>query len=102
MHIVHVHIHIKPEYVDLFRVATLENARNSIQEAGIVRFDVLQLGDDPTRFILVEVYRSAEDQLKHRETRHYLTWRDTVADMMVEPRQGVRYVNLFPADEDWG
>jgi len=102
MHIVHVHIHVKPEYVDLFRAATLENARNSIQEAGIVRFDVLQLGDDPTRFILVEVYRSAEDQLKHRETRHYLTWRDTVADMMVEPRQGVRYINLFPADEDWG
>lgn len=96
-----VNIHVKPEFVEAFKAASLENARNSIQEAGILRFDVLQQNDDPTRFALYEVYRSEDDPPKHRETAHYLTWRDTVQDMMVEPRGVIRYTNLFPADADW-
>lgn len=102
MHIVLVHVHVKPEAVDAFKAASLENARNSIQEAGIVRFDVLQQADVPTRFVLVEVYRSAEDPPRHKETPHYQVWRDTVDAMMVEPRVGVKYTNLFPCEEGWG
>lgn len=96
MHIVHVHIHVKPEVVEEFKTATLENAQNSIQEAGVLRFDVLQQADDPTRFVLVEVYKTPDDQLRHRDTRHYQVWRDSVADMMAEPRQGIKYLNLTP------
>ena len=101
MLVVLVHCHIKPEYIDAFHAASLDNARNSVQEAGIVRFDVIQQDDDPTRFVLVEIYRTAEDPAKHKETQHYLTWRDTVANMFVEPRVGVRYHNLFPDDSAW-
>lgn len=101
MHIVLVHIHVKANALEAFKTATHANASNSIQEAGVVRFDFLQQAEDPTRFTLVEVYRSPEDQLKHRETSHYLTWRDAVADMMEEPRQGIRYGNLFPEDAGW-
>jgi autoinducer 2-degrading protein len=101
MFIVHVHVHVKPESVDAFRRATLENARNSVQEAGIARFDVIQQLDDPTRFVLVEVYRTPEDPASHKETAHYETWRDTVADMMAEPRSGVKYANVFPDDQGW-
>lgn len=96
MHIVLVHIHVKSEIVEEFKAATLENAANSIQEAGVLRFDVLQQGDDPTRFVLVEVYKTPDDQLRHRDTRHYQVWRDHVADMMAEPRQGIKYLNLTP------
>ena len=101
MLIVHVHVHVKPESVDAFKSATTDNARNSVREPGIARFDVVQQSDDPTRFVLVEVYRTAEASAAHKETAHYQTWRDTVADMMAEPRTSVKYANTFPADEGW-
>ena len=101
MHIVHVHVSVKPEFVEAFKQATLENARKSIQEAGIARFDVIQQTDAPTRFVLVEVYKTAEAAGQHKETPHYKLWRDTVMKMMAEPRQGVRYANIFPQDENW-
>ncbi len=101
MHIVLVSVHVKPEFIEAFKEATLENARNSIQEPGIARFDVIQQVDDPTKFILVEVYKNDEAPARHKETAHYLKWRDTVAEMMAEPRQGVRYRNLFPEDTGW-
>ena len=88
---IHVHVHVKPECVKDFLEATLENARNSIQEPGIAQFDVLQQMDDPTRFLLVEVYRTPEDPGRHKETAHYARWRDRVAEMMAEPRVGVKY-----------
>jgi autoinducer 2-degrading protein len=102
MFIVHVHVHVKPEFVDAFRQATLENARNSVQEPGIARFDVIQQLDDSTRFVLVEVYRTSEDPARHKETAHYQKWRDTVAEMMAEPRHSVKYANVFPDDAGWG
>ena len=102
MFVVHVFVHVKPESVDAFVEATLENARNSVQEPGIARFDVIQQQDDPTRFVLVEVYRTPEDPAKHKETAHYSTWRSTVADMMTEPRSSAKYDNVFPGDEGWG
>lgn len=102
MFIVHVHVHVKPEFVDAFRQATLENARNSVREPGVARFDVVQQSDDPTRFVLVEAYRTAEDAACHKETAHYPVWRDTVADMMAEPRRSVKYDNVFPDDAGWG
>ncbi len=102
MFIVHVHVHVKPESVAAFQEATLENARNSVQEPGIARFDVLQKLDDPTRFVLVEVYRTPEDPARHKETAHYQIWRETVAEMMAEPRHSLKYANLFPNDEGWG
>lgn len=102
MFIVHVHVHVKPDSIDAFREATLENARHSLQEPGIARFDVIQQQDDPTRFVLVEVYRTADDPARHKETPHYARWRDAVADMMAEPRYSVKYTNLFPDDEAWG
>ncbi len=101
MLIVHVHVHVKPEAVEAFKEATIENARNSVQEPGIARFDVIQQNDDPTRFILVEVYRTAGDPARHKETDHYKKWRDTVAEMMAEPRQSVKFTNVFPDDSGW-
>ena len=101
MQIVLVHTHVKPKFVEAFKQATLENASNSVQEAGIARFDVIQQEDDPTRFILVEGYKTAEAPAAHKATAHYARWRDTVAEMMAEPRQGVKYTNLFPNDENW-
>jgi len=101
MNIVLVHVHVKPEFIDPFMQASLENARNSVQEPGIARFDVIQQSDDPTRFVLVEVYRNVEAQGKHKETAHYMTWRDTVMDMMAEPRYGIKYQNLFPDETGW-
>ena len=101
MQIVLVHVHVKPEFTEAFKQATFENASNSVQEAGIARFDMIQQADDPTRFILVEVYKSAEAPAAHKGTPHYAHWRDTVAEMMAEPRQGIKYTNLFPNDEDW-
>jgi quinol monooxygenase YgiN len=95
MLIVHVHVHVKPESVEAFRAATVENARNSIQEPGVARFDVLQQSDDPARFLLIEIYRSADDPARHRETAHYAVWRDTVAEMMAEPRTRVEYTGVF-------
>jgi quinol monooxygenase YgiN len=91
MLIVQVYVHVKPEFVDAFREASLANARQSVQEPGIARFDVLQQADDETRFLLTEVYRTLEDPARHKETAHYQTWRDTVEPMMAEPRRSVRY-----------
>jgi quinol monooxygenase YgiN len=102
MHIVHVFIHVKPESVEDFRRATIENARNSLREPGITRFDVIQQDDDPTRFALVEVYRTADDPPRHRETPHYKAWLAVVADMMAEPRTRVIYHNVYPDDSAWG
>jgi quinol monooxygenase YgiN len=95
MLIVHVHVHVKPEFVEAFRAATVENARLSAKEPGIARFDVVQQQDDPTRFVLVEVYRTADAPAKHKETPHYAKWRDTVAPMMAEPRTSVKYGEVF-------
>jgi autoinducer 2-degrading protein len=102
MLIVHVFVHVKPESVDAFKRATIENARNSVQEPGIARFDVIQQADDPTRFVLVEVYRTDADPGRHKETAHYQTWRDTVAEMMAEPRSSIKYDNIYPEDQGWG
>jgi quinol monooxygenase YgiN len=102
MFIVHVHVHVKPDCADRFRQASLENARNSVQEPGIARFDVLQQSDDATRFLLVEVYRTPEAAAAHKETRHYQMWRDAVAEMMAEPRSSVKYENVFPDETGWG
>jgi autoinducer 2-degrading protein len=101
MNIVHIHVHVKPEFVEAFKQATIENASNSVKETGIARFDVVQQADDPTSFILVEVYKSAEASAAHKETAHYAKWRDTVAEMMAEPRQGIKYSNTFPEDGGW-
>ena len=102
MFIVQVHVHVKPECVDAFRDATVENARQSVREPGIARFDVIQQVDDATRFVLVEVYRTTDDPARHKETAHYRKWRDTVADMMAEPRSSVKYQNVFPDEPGWG
>lgn len=101
MLVVHVHVQVKPECVAAFRDAALANARQSLQEPGIARFDVLQQPDDPARFILVEVYRTPDAPAAHKETAHYATWRDTVAPMMAVPRQSVKLTNLFPPDAAW-
>ena len=101
MLIVHVFVHVKPESVAAFKAATLENARNSVQEPGIARFDVIQQADDPTRFVLVEVYRTADDPARHKETAHYAAWRDAVAEMMATPRTSVKYANVFPGEDGW-
>ena len=101
MLIVHVHVHVKPECVEAFKQATLANARESIKERGIARFDCVQQQDDPTRFVLVEVYRDAQAPGAHKQTRHYETWKDAVAPMMAEPRSSVKYANLFPDNAGW-
>jgi autoinducer 2-degrading protein len=99
MLIVHVHAHVKPEFVEAFRAATIENARNSVKEPGIARFDVLENADDPTRFTLVEIYRTEDATFRHKETAHYAKWRDTVAEMMAEPRTAEKFKNVFPGDD---
>ena len=96
MLIVHVHIRVKPDQVEAFRAACIENSRNSLQEPGIARFDVLQQQDDPTRFLLVEVYRSAEAPAAHKQTAHYQAWTRTVADMMAVPRSSVKFDRVYP------
>lgn len=102
MFIVLVFSHVKPDQVEAFRAATLENARNSVKEPGIARFDVMQQQDDPTHFVLVEVYRTADDPARHKETTHYQKWRDTVAEMITEPRSSIKYTNVFPDEQGWG
>lgn len=101
MLVVHVHVKVKRECVEAFKAATLANARASAQEAGIAAFDVVQQEDDPTRFVLVEAYRSAAAPAAHKETAHYAAWRDAVASMMAEPRTSVKYSNVFPDDVNW-
>jgi (4S)-4-hydroxy-5-phosphonooxypentane-2,3-dione isomerase len=101
MQIVLVHVQVKPDWIEAFKDATRKNASNSVQEPGVARFDVLQQADDPTRFVLVEVYRDEEAPARHKETAHYLAWRDEVVDMMAEPRYGIKYHNLFPDESGW-
>jgi quinol monooxygenase YgiN len=101
LYIIHVQVHVKPDAIEALRAATLANAQASVKEPGILRFDFIQSREDPTRFVLVEVYKHPDDQAAHRETAHYLTWRDAVADLMAEPRSAARYVNVAPADADW-
>jgi (4S)-4-hydroxy-5-phosphonooxypentane-2,3-dione isomerase len=101
MLVVHVHVHVKPEYLEPFTQATLANARQSIREPGLARFDCMQQQDDPTRFVLVEAYRTPEAPAAHKETAHYKAWRDAVAPMMAEPRGSVKFANLFPEDSAW-
>lgn len=101
MLIVHVHVRVKPEFVDAFCEATAENAAASVKEPGIARFDVIRQDGDPTQFVLVEVYRTADDPGRHKETAHYQKWRQAVEPMMAEPRQSVKYSNVWPVDEGW-
>jgi len=101
MLVVHVFVQVKKESIEAFKAATVENARRSVDEAGIARFDVVQQAEDPTRFVLVEVYRDADAPARHKETAHYQKWRDAVADMMVQPRTSVKYTTIFPADAAW-
>jgi autoinducer 2-degrading protein len=101
MLIVHVFVHVKPDTVDAFIEATRENARSSVREPGIVRFDVAQQDDDPTRFLLMEIYRTPDDPARHKETAHYATWRDAVEPMMAEPRRSVKYHEIHPEPSEW-
>ncbi len=101
MLVVHVHVRVKPECVEAFKEATLANARASLKEPGVARVDAVQQQDDPTRFVLVEVYRDANAAAAHKETSHYPVWRDAVAPMMAEPRFSVKFNNLFPDDKNW-
>jgi autoinducer 2-degrading protein len=98
---IHVYVHVKPESIEAFKAATVENARASRLEPGIARFDVFQQQDAPERFELIEVYRTMEATAAHKDTRHYQVWRDTVADMMAEPRRGVKFTPIFPRDAEW-
>jgi (4S)-4-hydroxy-5-phosphonooxypentane-2,3-dione isomerase len=101
MLVVHVHISVKPECVAAFQEATVANARESLKEPGIARFDFAQQTDAPTHFVIVEAYRNAEAPGRHKETRHYQIWRDAVAIMMAEPRVSVKFTSLHPPDENW-
>ena len=101
MLIVHVHVRVKPESIAAFREASIENARNSVQEPGIARFDVIQQQDEATQFLLIEVYRTAEAAAAHKETAHYAKWRDAVAPMMAEPRSSVKFNAVFPDPQNW-
>ena len=101
MLVVHVFVHVRPDQIEAFRGKTLANARASVQEAGVARFDVLQQQDDPARFLLVEVYRTEQATAQHKEMAHYAAWRDAVAGMMAEPRRSVRYDSVYPEDAGW-
>jgi len=101
MLIVNVDVRVNPADVEAFKQATVQNASHSVYEPGVARFDVLQAEEDPTRFLLVEIYRSQEGAAAHKETAHYRLWRDSVAPMMAQPRTSVRFGNVFPPDEDW-
>ena len=99
MLVVHVHVQVKVEYVEAFKQATLANARESLREPGVARFDVVQQQDDSTRFVLVEAYHTPEAPAAHKETPHYQIWRDAVAHMMSVPRTSVKFTNLHPDDD---
>jgi quinol monooxygenase YgiN len=101
MLIVHVQVHVKPEHIEAFKLATIENAGNSVKEPGIARFDVVQQADDPSRFVLVEAYRDTEATTRHKATAHYHAWAEKVADMLAEPRSRAVYANIYPADQGW-
>ena len=99
MYIVQVHVNVEEDSIQAFKTATIENAKNSIKEPGIARFDVIQQTDDPTRFVLIEVYKSEDAASEHKNTEHYLTWRSAVEEMMAEPRYSIKYHNIFPSDD---
>jgi len=101
MLIVHVFVKVKPDCVDAFKEATIANASESLKEPGIARFDVMQQNDDPTRFVLVEAYRSVEATAAHKATAHYAAWRDRMESLMAEPRSSVKYSNVFPGEGGW-
>ena len=101
MFIVHVFVHAKPQNIEDFKAASIKNARDSVKEPNVARFDVLQQEDEPTRFVLVEVYRTSDDPARHKETGHYQKWRDTVDDMMAESRNAIKYTNIFPDEQGW-
>ncbi len=101
MFIVHDFVHVKPQKIEVFKAASIQNARESVKEPGVAGFDVIQQKDDPTRFVLVEVYRTSDDPASHKETAHYQKWRDTVADMMADPRSAIKYTNIFPDERGW-
>ncbi len=99
--VVHVHVHVKPDAVDDFRRATLPNAEASRKEPGVARFDVVQDLEDPTRFVLVEVYRGEAGAAAHKETAHYRTWREAVAPLMAEPRTSRKFAAVSPDAAAW-
>ena len=101
MQIVHVHVQVKPEHIEAFKAATIDNAAHSVKEPGIARFDVAQQQDDPTRFVLVEIYRTPQAPAAHKETAHYARWRDAVAPMMAAPRTSVKFSSVFPDETGW-
>ena len=100
MLVVHVHVRIRPDRVEDFLAATLVNARASVAEPGVLRFDVIQDQTDPAHVVLVEVYRDADAPAAHKDTEHYQTWRDTVAEMMAEPRSSTKFTPVFPAESE--
>lgn len=102
MVIVHVFCHVKAGFVEAFKEACVENAHHSVKEPGIARFDVIQQTDDPTRFVLVEIYRTPDDPARHKETVHYAQWAAAVGEMMAEPRTKLVYENVFPDENGWG
>jgi autoinducer 2-degrading protein len=101
MFIVHVFIQVKPDCLDAFREATIENASNTLQEPGVVRFDVIQQRDDPTQFVLVEVYQTEGDTASHKRTPHYAKWQAAVENLLSQPRSRIFYQNVFPDDRNW-
>jgi autoinducer 2-degrading protein len=102
MHIALISIRVKPECIEAFQAASIENARGSLREPGVVRFDFLQDKDDPAHFVLYEVYHTPEDPASHRQTAHYQAWAEAVADMMSEPRTRAFFANVHPPDAEWG
>jgi autoinducer 2-degrading protein len=98
MYVVAVTLFVKPENVEAFIAATLDNARNTRKEAGNLRFDVLRAEDDPTRFMLYEVYQQKDDFAKHQQTEHYARWKSAVTDWMAQPRVGVKHTPVFFGD----
>jgi autoinducer 2-degrading protein len=102
MYIVHVFIHVKPDKVAEFEAATLENAKKSVKESGIARFDLIRQVDDPTRFVLLEVYRSPAGHPQHKETAHYKRWQEIAEPLMAEPRTRIICENVYPGNSGWG
>ncbi|HEY2084208.1 MAG TPA: antibiotic biosynthesis monooxygenase [Verrucomicrobiae bacterium] len=101
MLVIQIQVHVKPEFIEAFKHATVANARESVKEPGIARFDFVQQQDDPARFVLIEAYRTPEANAAHKETKHYQVWRDAVAPMMAAPRNPTRFTNIFPDDKGW-
>lgn len=101
MHIVQVYIEVKPDCIEDFIEATIMNAKASLNEPGIARFDILQDQSDPNLIVLNEVYRTPMAPAKHKETEHYNRWKETVANMLVSPRTRKLYNNIFPKDDAW-